>query len=192
MAYSTTVPQAAQRINETQPIIANNFAVIQTAFSVNHTAMTDAAGQGFHNFLTMPEQVGAPGTVANQGAIYAAVGATSNATELYFERESSSAQIPMTETRTVGGNGWTYLPSGLMIQYGQFSTTWATGTNQTVTFPRNFPATCYSVILTPLRDAATHSDVVELRTITNANFTVSSSAVSVATDFFVQWIAIGV
>ena len=118
MAYVTTVPGATQRINETQAPIQNNFAAIKTAFDVNHTALDDTAAQGFHKFLTMPEQVVEPATDPHQGALYTAVGAVSGQTELCFRREDSvgvgGAIIPFTE----GSASYTRLPSGLILRWG--------------------------------------------------------------------------
>jgi len=139
--YNVT-PNAADRISETQDPIKTNFASIGTVVAVNHNAI-DGANAGMHKFLQMPEQGAAPTTAANTGAIYTKVGADSAVTELAFRREGDGSVIEM----TAKGASWTWLPSGILMHWGQNS--W-TGT-QTAIAANAGPkfTTVYSVLLTP-------------------------------------------
>lgn len=136
------VPQAAQTLAQTQNPIRQNFSAINTAFSVNHNEI-NGVGQGKHKFLQMPENA-APATAVNEAGFYANVGATSAVTELYFRRENNGTSIPATETVEVtASNGWTYLPSGVIMQWG----TQIIDNGTLFTFPKAMTKT-YSVQLT--------------------------------------------
>jgi peptidoglycan hydrolase CwlO-like protein len=66
---------------------------------------------------------------------------------------------------SLGGNGWTRLPNGLIIQ-------WATGFNQTtsgtvyqtVNFPRSFPAACVNVQVTTLWTSGPDNQIMMYQT----------------------------
>ena len=115
--YNDT-PLGAQRKNESQPLIQQNFTSIQTAFNQNHTALSTAAPEaGKHKFIQMPEQGAAPGTAVNELALYSRQGAHSpTASQLCFQRENGDI-IEFT-AGTLGGTGWTRLPSGLLLKWG--------------------------------------------------------------------------
>lgn len=141
MAYQLK-PDATDQLSVSQADIKNNFIAANTIFGVNHSDFL--AGTGKHTFIQMPEHA-APTTAVNEAGFYANVGATSAVTELYFRRENNGASVPMTES-SIAANGWSFLPSGLMIQWML-----VTVVNQStaVTFPRAFPNTCFNVQVTP-------------------------------------------
>ena len=66
----------------------------------------------------------------------------------------------MTE-HSAAANGWTYLPSGMLFQWGTF--TFATGATQVFAFPKAFATAVYSVNLTPLTTTAGQTNVLSLR-----------------------------
>jgi len=112
----TNVPVAGQTLLGSRDLIANNFTVIDAAFTINHIAY-NLPDNGKHKFLQLPEQAAAPATAANEAGLYAKVGATSAVTELFFRRESSGTEIAFTESLPAL-NGWTRLPSGLYMEWG--------------------------------------------------------------------------
>ncbi len=68
-------------------------------------------------------------------------------TEWFFQRENSGPVIQMSNlagTPIIGSSGCTFLPGGLILQWGTFTTT---NTASTVTFATTFPTNCYSVTL---------------------------------------------
>ena len=137
------VPLAGQTLLATRNPINQNFATINTGFAVNHIEY-NLADQGKHKFLQMPEQIAAPAVAANEAGLYAAIGALSGVTELSFRRENNGAVIPFTEN-SQAANGWTMLPSGMMLQWGIQV---VPGSPTTVNFPRAFAAAAYSVQVT--------------------------------------------
>ncbi len=145
MAYNNAIPGPNDLLSQSQSDIQQNFAEIQTLIGVNHLNF-GVAGEGKHLYLQMPEHA-APATAIDEAGFYANVGATSTVTELFFRRENNGASIPMTETvETTVTNGWSYLPSGLIIQWGQ-----QVINNDTLfTFPKAMTKT-YSIQLSSLQ-----------------------------------------
>lgn len=171
MALNDT-PLAAQTLAQTQNPIRVNFQTIDTAFSVNHVSY-GIADQGKHKFLQLPEQGVAPTTAVNEAGLYSAVGAVSGVTELVFRRESNGTTIPFTESLQAA-NGWTRLPSGLLLQWGTSTTNAGTGNaGVTVNFPIAFTTAVYNVQLTATNNG-NNTILLVLKTVTNANFTLYS------------------
>ena len=119
MPYYPNVPAATQQINNSQPQIQANFQEIQTGFSVDHVPYgTGGATEGFHRKISIPVWPAGPLPVFPAGTIglYNRVHAGSN--QLYV-KTGAAAAIPMTEQAfTAGTNGYTYLPSGLVMKFG--------------------------------------------------------------------------
>lgn len=122
------VPLSGQSLNDTRNPIRTNFVTIDQAFLVDHVTY-NSAGQGKHNRVTLPEQVagGGAATLANEALLYSGQGTTSAVTELFFKRENLAigvAGTPFTESilstsaPMADTDGWTYLPSGILIKWG--------------------------------------------------------------------------
>jgi hypothetical protein len=156
MAYNQAIPQAPDLLSQSQSEIQENFAQIQTLVGINHINF-GATGAGKHLYLQIPEHA-APATAVNEAGFYANVGATSTVTELFFRRENNGASIPMTESLSAA-TGWTFLPSGIMLQWG------TSGINNqvVVNFPRAFPTACFRVFLTEVvTNGSTETNFVQV------------------------------
>lgn len=137
------VPKSGQTLGGTQPLIQANFADIETDFKVNHENFNDTDA-GKHKFLQMPEQGSAPATAAGEGGLY-----TKDANSepcLFYRRETNGDEVQLTTsaTPTLAEDGYTFLPGGLLLQWGletipDFTTT-------TVTFPTAFSAAPYNIV----------------------------------------------
>lgn len=141
MAFNSNIPQAGDVLSQSQADLLNNFGAINTAFNLNHGNF-NAANQGKHLFLEMPvvaDQV----TAAGEVGVYCKNGATSGVPELFFRRQSAGAITPMTEASAMA-NGWTWLPSGLLMQWG---TQVNTGGPNSYNFPIAFPTACLQVVV---------------------------------------------
>ena len=120
--YKSGIPLATDRLSSSQNDLLNNFTAIKALVDVNHETFANGVSpEGKHKFVTMPEQGAAPATLANEGALYTKVGATSAVAELFFRRESSGDEIGFTEG-TLANNGWTRLPCGLLVKWGKVGT----------------------------------------------------------------------
>lgn len=133
------VPIPNQTLGASRDLINQNFSVINTAFSVNHVPYNDGTGfQGMHQFLQMPAATPIIATGATQLGIYANTGPFSGNPELFFQRQSLAANsgYSFTEAQNTA-NGWTRLPSGILLKWGQQSIAAgaSSGANSPVIFP---------------------------------------------------------
>jgi len=133
------VPVPNQTLGASRDLINQNFSVINTAFSVNHVPYNDGSGQqGMHQFLQMPSATPTIATTSTQLGIYANTGPFSGNPELFFQRQSLAANsgYAFTEAQNTA-NGWTRLPSGILLKWGQQSI--ASGTSSGANAPVIFP-----------------------------------------------------
>jgi hypothetical protein len=152
--------------------------------------------------MQMPEQASAPTTAANEGALYAKVGGSPAQTNLFFRGESNGFEYQLTQSVSAStarfGNstayvanhtgGWTFLPGGLIMQYG-IRTAMIGGAN-TITFPLVFPTAVFSIQITPVRDSSSPG-IVYIRSaasITTTNFSARNITDAITSA---HWIAIG-
>lgn len=175
------VPQPGNgpNLQNTQNPILQNFTNIDANFAVDHQAYNSGPSSGFHNKLTMPQQSSVPAGIASTNLIYSALSALSSVNELFINKNNGGA-IPLTAALKALP-GYTYLPSGIILKWGQSSPVAGV-----VTFPvaGNIPvfASCFAVLTTPTTPVLGAS----VQAITPTTFTVSG------TGFSMYWLAIGV
>ena len=123
MAYQPNIPLATDRLKDSQADIQGNFQELNTYLNVNHTAIDGTANQGKHKFVTMPIQGAAPGTLANELAMYSKLSAFTGENEVFIQRSSSGTEMQVTGATVTGslltGNSEGYLPlgNGYMIKW---------------------------------------------------------------------------
>ncbi len=114
------VPQAGQNLQNTRDPIRNNFSTIDTAFSVNHVSY-GASGAGNHTVVNFVEQLSPapvpPGTTATSVALYCAAGSVSPNISLWFQGINSATPVEISYAQKMV-NGYTWLPGGILIQWG--------------------------------------------------------------------------
>lgn len=181
MTYNSNVPQTGQTLGNTRVPINTNFARIYTVFGNNHITFNES-GEGKHKFLQMPDQASAPVTAANEVGFYSK--AVSGISQLFFRGENNGTEYQLTKgTSGVDPNaatfatntayvanhtgGWTFLPGGLIFQYGERLS--LSSGNNTVTFPRAFPTAVFSVITTMDRNS-NNVDALYAHTLTVTDF----------------------
>jgi hypothetical protein len=144
MALNINVPQANQTLAITQPLILNNFNAINTAFAVDHVNFNDP-GQGKHNKITFPVQAVVPVFAAGDLGLFSFLNATTTKNELNVYKANNAGYVNVPFTASIlsnsapiqNGSGWSYLPSGLIIQWGTVSV--GITLNNTITLAVNFP-----------------------------------------------------
>lgn len=172
------MPLATQRVKDTQPTIRENFQVIQQAFSVDHEGIQVTTDEGKHNKVTLPAQAAAPAfPAALSGAVtglYAKIPAApyplTGRNEI-FVHPSSGADTPMTACGVNSGGfkqGYTYLPSGVILRWGIFPANIINGSNAAVL---------------PLIDAG-GKPIPEFTTFLSAQITVSASSTIAVNVYF--------
>jgi hypothetical protein len=130
MAYDATIPKATDVIAQSQIDLQNNFGALKTLIDINHVDFSNTADQGKHYKVTFPVQGGAPVFLAGELGVYNLAYAPTGSNELFITNASGSS-YPITASSTTGAPvasfGWTWLPSGMKIVWGQ-STIVAGGT----------------------------------------------------------------
>jgi hypothetical protein len=119
MPYNANIPQPTDQISDSQNDLLNNFQSINTLINVNHVTFDDP-NQGKHAFVEMPQQAGAPATAIGEVGLFCLASAfNAGAPTLVYRTENNG---PSVEIASALKNvpGWTFLPSGLLIKYGNF------------------------------------------------------------------------
>lgn len=129
MAYSQNIPQPTDELKDSQADLLANFQAIKAAFDINHVTF-DLADEGKHNYVSFPEQAAGPATAANELALYSKESTLTSVAELFVRKESSGDEIEFTSSLQAT-DGWSRLPSGILIKWGYDSTVGA----GTITFP---------------------------------------------------------
>ena len=129
MPYYNNIPQATDRISQSQGQILANFADLQVAFSANHVAL-GIAGEGKHNITTYVPQIAVPIPLPNEMIIYNEIDALAPFNQdLWITSGAPNAfHVPFTKCLRSAGHGYTYLPSGIIMRWGLVQT--PLGTNR--------------------------------------------------------------
>ena len=210
--YQPNAPAPTDFLADSQLDIKNNFSFANTSFGVNHVDFSTVTNNGKHKFVEMPNSAALPaGLAAFEGTLYTKTDGSRS--QMFYSNDSTGNEYQMTSIKgttfaqplfaldtnnynpgsgAVGTNftgGWTFLPGGLMLQYG-FSL--AAPNSVTVLFPVPFTTRIYNIQLTPVNAGQRRFLNMLAGSITLAQFQTSildSSAVAATTDFY--WSAIG-
>lgn len=173
MTYSSSIPISGDTLGSTRDRIRGNFEEIAAVEDVNHVAF-NTLGKGKHKFLQMPEQVSAPVTLVNEAGFYSKMGTNPAQANLFFRGENNGAEYQLTRAdqtnnATFGTDtGWTFLPGGLIFQYGTMTTT---GNTTVVTFPVALTMPLYSLNATIVQSSTENiSWGVDARTLNGFEF----------------------
>lgn len=146
------IPNSGQNLPQTRDPIRVNFQNIDANFALNHVTLNSGGNAGKHNFIEMPLYVAQPPAVGalpttqpGERGIYCALSLQTpfTAAALFLQAENSSAAgVEITYALTGGNysNGFTFLPSGVMLQWGTMA-----ATNSFQNFPKAFTSNCFSV-----------------------------------------------
>jgi hypothetical protein len=188
------VPQAAQTLAQTQNPILVNFATIATAFAIDHVDY-NIAQQGMHNQVTMPRQVGDSATAGNNVALYAKLNAAGSETALFFRKQTNGVIYDFTSSLQ-NLNGWTRLPSGILLKWGQFNAN--AGATTTINYPvgAGIPVftAIYNVQCTSLNGAGAGTQAPQLTNLLVGSFDIFNRTIGLpvgATNGPFNYFAIG-
>jgi hypothetical protein len=184
MTYNPIIPQPGDIPSQSQGQILTNFAQLNTIFANNHVAFNHAVvgARGMHNYVQLITQAVAPSVVGISG-LYTLTPASPN---LYWQR-SGGAAVQMTGRDPLNAqSGYTFLPGGLLLQWGWTGAVLVPGLNsRVVVYPTPF-AFCWSVNCSTITNAGTPS--CSVFSVNNLNFTICNRE-NAAHDFY--WMAIG-
>lgn len=158
--YNRDIPFETNNPSNDQPKMKINTNSTYDIINVDHYTFGVDLG-GLHKQVRMPISNGVPGTIpigliANEGTLYTkvepAAKPTTNEAALFYSPDNSAKEYQMTRTDTINydtfgtftnyppavanqNGGWTFLPGGLIMQYGSMVTT---GIDTNVVFPIPF------------------------------------------------------
>ena len=156
--FNPLVPTGLVNLSTDYKNLQNNFQQLDTSFGKNHVKFSVTANNGKHTFIQMPtlgsEPSLPPGLTSGDGTVFTN---TTGEVNLFYTQGAAGNIYQMTRTSDASfasfateNPGWTFLPGGLLLQYG-FAATVGTGVpNSTFNFPRQFTTGVYSATATIL------------------------------------------
>ncbi len=210
MAYQPNIPTGSVPLNQDYLSIKGNFQELNTQFLVDHVPLTDTSGippNGYHTFVhlvpfTTPTSVppsaqpvvtgvSGPAATAGFGQLFTVEVADGFSTDssLYF---LSGGGLLTQLTRNfqplaVAAAGYTFLPGGLLLQWG----TDTKFTGGTTTFPKAFTAAAFAVVLTPTGVTPSANGIPAAVNKTSTGFNIGN-ATGLTQSYTYQWMAIGI
>ena len=157
MAFLRDYPTASQAISASQPILKENFNASDDSFGTDHFAFSNTTAQnGTHKQVQLYEGTSVNGTIpaglkgANYESIYSSL--TAGTGELWMVRGASATGVQLTGpgTPTATTAGYSFLPGGILIQWGQKIQAMSSGSNTgTITFSLPFPNKIFVITANP-------------------------------------------
>jgi len=211
--YNRDIPNPPNNPSQDVPSMKINTNSIDDLIAVDHYSFNVTNG-GLHKQVQMPSIIGVPpGLISNTTNLYA--NAANGASQLFYTNGTSGNGYQLTRsdnanfgtfgTYTSYGpppagftqdGGWTFLPGGLLFQYGFFGKVGDLGGSGTIKFPVAFspgPTNgVFSISMILYRNSASANSVLVLDTtgsptISDFKFIVSNSTSSDG----IYWTAIG-
>lgn len=134
MAYNNNIPQPTQTLSRSQGDLLGNFQEIDNWVQTDHVGLNGTVDQGKHKTARFVDQTALPGFGPTDTAFFNAQpnnlgGLAINKQEMHIHAENNSGfySIPFTasilseNTPANNAEGWTYLPSGIIMKWGVFN-----------------------------------------------------------------------
>lgn len=186
--YQSTIPQPTDAFSQSQVDILNNFQALEDFMTVNHYDPNDP-NYGKHSLIQFPVVQGAdPATAAGEMALY-----TKNVTgaPCLFLRNQSSGLVTNLSLYTVsGGATYTYLPSGILIQFGIASVSSASPT--TISLPVSYSTINYCIQVTIGSVSTNPAAIVGYDSTTGLAVNAFRIRTNSASSTQVRWMTIGI
>lgn len=210
-AYQPGIPTGTVNLDVDYQNIQANFQQLDTTFAVDHVTFSNATAQnGYHQSVhlnpvsttsTNPpnnQPVVSPVAVAGIGQLFSSEindGINADSALYFLTGDNRLMQLTRNFVPVSASNGYTFFPGGLIVQWGQVTST--ASSFQTLTFATNniaFPNNCFSVWTQPYGSSSVPGSqaTVEIRksTISATSFDwVFVTNSGAYTGFF--WIALG-
>lgn len=211
--YNPLVPTGTIPLNLDYKNLQRNFNQIDITYGVDHVPMTDTTNKnGYHKTIhSVPfstagiapanatnQPVTSPTSVVGVSEIFTAIinDGITTASALYFQTDTGLlSQLTRNFQPSANTNGFTYLPGGIILQWGKKAT--STG-NQHVTFATSnmaFPNNCWCVVAVPFYNGSSTSSASQAVYIaedtilkTRFDYVLNASSSSIKGIF---WIALG-
>lgn len=157
--YTDNIPAGGNDPSADRPLMTENFNSIDGLIGEDHVTFNNDNG-GFHNQIRMPTMISMPSPsirISNSTTQYSKVingGSNLFMTNGQSVNEYQLTRVDNTNFPTFAQNpGWTFLPGGLIFQYGMgtsSTTIPTTNANAVITYPFPYTTGTYSVNCTIL------------------------------------------
>ena len=164
-SYIANIPLPGDLLSKSQKDLNNNFQSANTIFGKNHYPFDEAsAKRGKHSFVEMVNNVTKPTTFNNEGTLYTRPFSLGGDTDLWYIPDVTGGGLEYQLTRVTTANfttfgtmlndypagdgsgnvgaqfsgGWTFLPGGILYQYGSLLVASLTFSSGFVKFPVQF------------------------------------------------------
>jgi hypothetical protein len=195
--YSASIPNPPDDPADDVSQMQTNSGSINDLIAIDHVGFNNAIG-GYHNIIHFQNQVVTPGSVAGIGQLFTEI---ANSDEQLFYESGGGVVTQLTGPNAplATVQGYTWLPGGILMQWGSVTFPAGSGSHQTATqsFNINFPNACFYVI-PGLQNASssdtTASNTIAIRSIATNNFrwVYNSSSSSGTTNYpGFYWTAVG-
>jgi hypothetical protein len=209
--YNLNLPNGPDNPSNDQPGMQTNTKAVNDLLAVDHIEFNLSNG-GFHKQVHMPVLNSRPIGIANEGTVYTKTAATTpsnNESTLFYNPDNTLNEYQLTRTITTQfskfatntnyitpittNGGWTFLPGGMLLQWGNINPTHNPGTT-TVNFPIAFTNVPYSIQITATVISSGSSNdqtaAIVSGSTTTTNFLASTSSSGNVIGFY--WMAIGI
>lgn len=204
--YNRDIPDGPNNPSEDQPDLKVNTNSIDDLINEDHYSFGVNNG-GFHKQVRMPNSAAIPGgLIANSGTLYTK--SANGFAQLFYTNATSGNEYQLTRANNTNFStfstdgaygtppatftqigGWTFLPGGMLMQYGFFGKTGAAGTSGTIQFPIAFTTGPFSIQVTLFRN--TGNQTISVDSATPPSTTSFKFLTSTAGSDGVYWTAIG-
>jgi hypothetical protein len=204
MAYQPGVPTGSVPLNQDYANVMGNFGSLNSQWQVDHVPLTDTSGtppNGYHTYVhlvpfstptTNPPPnypivtgVNGPAATAGYGQLFGVTvtdGLNTDSSLYYLSGGGLLTQLTRNLEPLSASVGYTFLPGGLLLQWGNNGSS-----NVDITFPKQFPNAVFNISVTPIGSLA----VSPSPAIFSSSTVKFQSKNSAAQGYNFSWIAIG-
>jgi len=158
--YNSGYPQDGSSLGQSKAQIRANIDGTYQTLAIDHIDNNGNPGAkpaGYHKVIHIVPQGSNPGAVAGYGQLFSkTVTSVISDTALFWETGTGLvSQLTMNITPQASTNGYTYLPGGILFQWGTVAG--SSSSSIAVLFATsniNFPTACFNVNIIPMRAAS--------------------------------------
>ena len=210
IVYTDNIPVAGNNPAVDQPSMTINTNSIDTLIGIDHYSFNQSLG-GLHKQVEMPVLGSIPaGLLASTGNLYTK---SSTGSQLYYSPDTTGNEYQLTRSISAsfslfgantnnynasGANfngGWTFLPGGLLMQYGLYNPGSLPSSPATIPFPVTFSSIPYLVTVSLVCKVAgtnsSHTVSVVTGTVSTSQFQWNLDGGSTSNYTGIYWTAVG-
>lgn len=178
--YTPGIPNPGDFPADSQPLLLGNFQYVNSFGSRDHqfTQLSSNTNDGTHKQITLSNLGSTPGFSGANSVLYAKL--ANSVTQLFYNNSAGDVQLTST-VPVVSSNGSTYLPGGILIQWGSTN---GNSSPTIVTYPIAY-TTAYQVVA----NSSDSARAIGISAVGNANFTFIIN--NPTSGLTVRWTSIG-